>query len=156
MLRIQSPNSMRLSMLSINISASHRPLNVTSGIVWTTTGTDSLNPTAINATVPLNKFPFLSTPSYSPDWYCADFYKYISSSKYSHKKRNLFHELALRLLTHQHQLVEFYLILAKTLLEIFQVITCSFGVTYNVNVRHTKSLMLNTVVSHAVYESFFV
>ena len=27
--------------------------------------------------------------------------------------------------------------------------------TYNVNVRHTKSLVLNIVVSHAVYESLF-
>ena len=43
----------------------------------------------------------------------------------------------------------------KDSIGVFQVITCWLGVTYNVNVRHTKSSMLNTVVSHAVYKSFF-
>ena len=40
-------------------------------------------------------------------------------------------------------------------LEIFQVITCLLGVTYYIKVRHTKSLMLITVVSHVIYKSFF-
>ena len=73
--RTQSPNSMRLSMLSLNVSDSHYPLNVTSGMAWTTKGIDSLNPTTINAINPLYKFPSSSTPTYSPDWYCADFRK---------------------------------------------------------------------------------
>ena len=77
------------------------------------------------------------------------------SSKCSHKKRSLFHERFLTLLTHEHHLVEFYLAIAKTAFEIFQVITCSLGMTYNVNLRHTKSMMLNIVVFHAVYKSFF-
>ena len=38
-------------------------------------------------------------------------------------------------------------------LEIFQVIACTLGVTYNVNVWHTESLMLNMVVSLAGYKS---
>ena len=76
---MQSPNSMRLSMLSKNVSASHCPLNVTSGMVWTRKGIDGLNPTTRNVIVPLYQFLSLSTPSYSPDWFCADFCKYISS-----------------------------------------------------------------------------
>ena len=38
-------------------------------------------------------------------------------------------------------------------LEIFQVIACTLGVTYNVNVWHTESLMLNMVVSLAGHKS---
>ena len=45
--------------------------------------------------------------------------------------------------------------MAKKAFEVFQAITCSIGVTYNVNVRYTKSLMLNIVVSYTVYKSLF-
>ena len=45
--------------------------------------------------------------------------------------------------------------MTKIAFEIFQVITCTFGVTYNVNVRDTESLMINMVVSLAVYKHFF-
>ena len=76
-----------------------------------------------------------------PIRYC----KFISS-KYNYEKRSLFYKVFLTLLTHQHHLVEFYLTMAKMALEIFQVITCSLGVTYNANIR----LMLNMVVSLAV------
>ena len=100
-----------------------------------------------------NKFLALSISSYSPDWYCAN--TFHLSSKYNHKKRSLFHELFLTLLTHQNHFVEFYLTMAKTALQIFQVKTCVLGVTYNVNVRHSISLILNTVVSHAVSSVFF-
>ena len=61
----------------------------------------------------------------------------------------------LTLLTHQHHIVEYYLTVTKTALEIFQVITCTLEVTCNINVGHTESLMINMVVSLAVYESFF-
>ena len=61
----------------------------------------------------------------------------------------------LTLLTHQHHIVEYYLTVTKMVLEVLQVITCMFEVTYNVNVRHTESLMINMVVSLAVYKSFF-
>ena len=67
-----SPISMRLSMLSLIFSASHCPLNVTSGLAWlacgmawTTKGVDCFNRTTINATIPLYTFPSLSTP----EWY---------------------------------------------------------------------------------------
>ena len=67
-----SPISTRLSMLSLIYSASHCPINVTSGLAWlacgmawTTKGVDCFNQTTINATIPLYKFPSLSTP----DWY---------------------------------------------------------------------------------------
>ena len=63
--------------------------------------------------------------------------------------------MVLTLLTHQHNIVEYYLTVTKTALEIFQVITCTFEVTCNINVGHTESLMINVVVSLAVYESFF-
>ena len=53
----------------------------------------------------------------------------------------------LTLLSHQHHLVEYYLTMTKIALEIFQVITCTLGVMYNVNVRHTESLMLIKKVS---------
>ena len=72
----QSPISLRLSMLSLIFSASHCPLNVTSGMVWTTNGIDCFNSTTRNAKIPLYKFP---SSTFSPDWYCADFCKYISS-----------------------------------------------------------------------------
>ena len=64
--------SMRLSMLSLIFSASHYPLNMTSGLAWlaggmawTTKGVDCFNRTTINATIPLYTFPSLSTP----EWY---------------------------------------------------------------------------------------
>ena len=70
-----SPISMRLSMLSLIFSASHCPLNVTSGLAWlgcgmawTTKGVDCFNQTVLtilNATNILYKFPSLSTP----DWH---------------------------------------------------------------------------------------
>ena len=63
--------------------------------------------------------------------------------------------MVLTLLTHQHHIVEYYLTVTKTALEIFQVITCTLEVTCNINVGHTESLMINMVVSLAVYESFF-
>ena len=63
--------------------------------------------------------------------------------------------MVLTLLTHQHHIVEYYLTVTKTALEIFQVITCALEVTCNINVGHTESLMINMVVSLAVYESFF-
>ena len=53
----------------------------------------------------------------------------------------------LTLLSHQHHLVEYYLTMTKIALEISQVITCTLGVMYNVNVRHTESLMLIKKVS---------
>ena len=61
----------------------------------------------------------------------------------------------LTLLTHQHHIVEYYVKVTKMALEIFQVITCTLEVTYNVNVGHTESLMINMVVSLVVYKSFF-
>ena len=66
-----------------------------------------------------------------------------------------FHKVFLTLLAHQHHLVEYYLKMTKIALKIFQVITCTLGVTYNVNVRHPESLMINVVVSLAVYKGFF-
>ena len=53
----------------------------------------------------------------------------------------------LTLLSHQHHLVEYSLTVTKTALEIFQVITCTLGVMYNVNVRHAESLILLQKVS---------
>ena len=133
---MQSHNSTRLSILSINVSTSHCPLNVTSGMIWATKAIDSLNPTTINATVPLHKFPsLLLLYTLLIDTVQIFANTFHLSPKYSHTKKSLFHELLVTLLTHQHCLIEFYLTMAKT------VITCSLGVTYNVNVRHTKSLM---------------
>ena len=141
---------MRLSMLSLIFSSSQCPLNMTSGMGWTTKGIDCFNPTTINVVIPSS-----STPTYSPDWYCADFRKYISSiTKYGHKKKSLFHEVFLTRLTCQHHLIEFYLAMTNMASEIFQKITCTLGVMYNVNVRHIESLM-HMVVSLAVYKSFF-
>ena len=140
-------------MLSLIFSASHCPLNVTSGMVWTTRCIGSLNPTTINAKIPLYKF---SSSTYSPDWYCTDFCKYISSIiKIQSPEKEPFLKVFLTLLTHHHHLGEYCLTVAKIALEIFQVITCTLGVTYNVNVRHTESLMKNLVVLLAVYKSFF-
>ena len=59
------------------------------------------------------------------------------------------------LLTHQYHLVKFDLTMEKMALEIIQVVTCTLGVTYKVNLRDTESLMFNMVVSPAVYKSFF-
>ena len=44
--------------------------------------------------------------------------------------------------------------MTKMVLKVFQTITCTLGVTYNVNVRHTKSVSM--VVSLAVYKIFFI
>ena len=74
-------------------------------------------------------------------------------SKYSPDKKVFSRFLAL--LTHQHHIVEYYLTVTKMALEIFQVITCPLELTYNVNVRHTESWIINTVVSLAVYKRFF-
>ena len=40
-----------IANVSINVSASHCPLNVASGMAWTTKGIDSLNPTTNNSFV---------------------------------------------------------------------------------------------------------
>ena len=132
----QSLISMRLSMLSLNFSASHCLLNVTSGVAWTTKGIGCFNPTIINATIPLYKFLSSFIPTYSPDWYCADW-----SSVF-----NAFNESTLPWISFNND---------KGDIVNSSKITCSLGVMYNINVRHTKSLMLNKVVSLAVYKSFF-
>ena len=146
---------MRLSMLSIIFWISHCLLNVTSRMAWATKGTDCFNPTTIYAAIPLFKTPcqllyilLINTAQI----FANPFYL---SSKHSREKRSLFHNAFLTLLTHQHHLVEFYLAMAKMTLVIFQVITCTLGVTYNLNVRHTESLVLNMVVFLAGYKSFF-
>ena len=140
--------SIRLSILSLIFSASHCPLNVTSGIVWTTKGRDCFNSTTRNAKIPLYKFP---SSAFSLDWYYADFCKYNwFIIKIQSLEKEPFHKLFLTLLTHQYHLVEYFLTVTKIALEIFQVITCTLGVTYNVNVRHTESFMINLVVSLAV------
>ena len=41
---------------------------VTSGVGWTAKGIDFFDPTTINVTIPLYRFPSSSTPTYSPDW----------------------------------------------------------------------------------------
>ena len=70
---------------------------------------------------------------------CADFCKYISSIiKIHSREKEPFNKVFLTLLTHQHHLVEYYLTITKIALEIFEVITCTLGETYNVNVRHTE------------------
>ena len=150
----QSLISMRLSMLSLIFSASHCPLNVTSGMVWTTKGIDCFNPTTKNAKIHLHKFP---SSTYSPDWYCADFCKYITSIiKIQSREKVPFHKVFLTLLAHQQHLVEYYLTMTKIALKIFEVIiTCLLGVTHNVNVRHPESLITNIVYSLAVYKSSF-
>ena len=148
----QSSISTRLSMLSLIFSARHWPFNVTSGMVWTK-GIDYFNPTTINAQIPLYKC-FSST--YSPDWYCADFCKYISPIiNIQSREKELFYKVFLTLLTHQHHHAKYYLTMTKIVFENFQAITCTLGVTYNVNVRYTESLMINMVVSLAVYKRFF-
>ena len=148
----QSPISTRLSMLLI-FPARHCPLNVTSRMVWTTKGIDSFYPTTINTKIPLYKFP---SSTYSPDWYCEDFCKYIYCIiKIQSQEKKIFNKVFLTFLTDQHPLVEYYLTVTKIALEIFQVMTRMLGVTYNVNVRHTKSLMINLVVSLTVYKTFF-
>ena len=123
--RTQSTNSARLSMLSQNVPASHCPLNMTSGMAWTTKGIDNLNPTTISATIP--SFVQISFLVYS----------YILSWLI------LWRFLQIHFIYHQNTVTR------------KGVITCSLGVTYSVNLRHTKWLVLNIVVSHAVYESFF-
>ena len=62
-IRTQSPNSMRLSMLSLIFSTSQCLLNMTSGMAWTRKGIDCFNPTTINVMVPSS-----FTPTHSPDW----------------------------------------------------------------------------------------
>ena len=88
---MQSQNSTRLSMLSINVSASHGPLNVTSGMIWTTKGIDTLNPTTIIATVPLYKFPsLLLLYTLLIDTVQIFANTFHLSSKYSHMKKKTF------------------------------------------------------------------
>ena len=143
-------------MLPLNVFAIHCPLNVTPGMAWTTKGIDSLNRTTIITIISLHEFHSSSTPTYSPDWCCADFWKYISCIiKIQSQQKETFSWTVFNTLMHQHHLVEFYLTMAKKVFEVFQVVSCSIRVTYNVNVRHTKSLMLNINVSHAVYKSLF-
>ena len=125
---------------------------VTFGMAWTTKGIGCLNPTTINATTALSCLLLHTLLIDSVQIFANIFYL---SSKYIHEERNLFHKVLLMLLTHQHHLAKFYLTMTKMALEIFQVITCTLGMTYNVNVKHTESLMLNMVVSLAVYKSFF-
>ena len=149
----QSLTSMRHSLLSLIFSASRCPLNVASGMVWTAKSIDCFNSTTKNAKIPLYKF--LSS-TFSPDCYRADFCKYIwSIIKIQSREKRPFHKVFLTLLTHQHHLAEYYLTVTKIALEIFQIKFWTLGLTYNVNVRHTKSLMINMVVSLAVYKSFF-
>ena len=112
--------------VSLIFSASHCPLNVTSGMVWTTKGIDCFNSTTRNAKIPLYKF---RSSTFSPDWYCADFYKYIwSIIKIQSWEKRPFHEVFLPFLTQQYHLVEYYLTVTKIVLEIFQIITCTLGV----------------------------
>ena len=125
---------------------------VTFGMAWTTKSIGCLNPTTINATTALSRLLLHTLLIDSVQIFANIFYL---SSKYIHEERNLFHKVLLMLLTHQHHLAKFYLTMTKMALEIFQVITCTLGMTYNVNVKHTESLMLNMVVSLAVYKSFF-
>ena len=107
-------------------------------------------PDSDNAKIPSHKFP---SSTYSPNWYCADFCKYFSSIiKIQSREKEPFHKGLLTLLTHQHHLAQYYLTVTKISLEIFQVITCTLGVTYNVNVRHIESLIINVVISLAVYK----
>ena len=141
-------------MSSINVSASHSPLNVTSRMVWITISNQIELPWT-QQFLCTNFLPCLLLHTLLIDTVKIFANTFHLSSKCSHKKRSFFHELFLTVLTHQHHLVESYLIMAKTALEISQVITSSLGVTYNINVRHTKLLMLNTVLSHVVYKSFF-
>ena len=138
-------------MLSLIFSTFQCPLNMTSGMAWTTKGRDCFNPTTINV------MPFL--PRQLLHTLLIDIVQIFAntfhlSSKYSHKKRSLFHEVFLTRVTCQHHLVEFYLAMTNMILEIFQKITCTLGVTYNVNVRYIESLM-HMVVSLAAYKSFF-
>ena len=121
-----------------------------SGIAWTTNSIDCFNPTTINVMIPSS-----STTTYSPEWYCAGFCKYISSIiKIQSQKRSLFLAVFLTRLICQHHLVEFCSEMTNMTSEIFQKITCTLGVMYNVNLRHIESLM-HMVVSLAVYKSFF-
>ena len=62
----QTMMPMRLSTLSVNFSA---------GTAGTTKDMYYFNPTTINEIIPLYKFLSSPTPTYSPDWYCADFCK---------------------------------------------------------------------------------
>ena len=73
--RTQSPISLRLSMLSLIFTTNHCPLNVTSGWAWLWNGlnnertVDCFYRTTIGTTIPLYKFPSLSTHTCSSDWY---------------------------------------------------------------------------------------
>ena len=123
---------------------------------WAKKFIDCFDSITIDATILLYKFPCLPTPTYFPDWFCAYFCKYISSIiKIQSREKRPFYKVFLTPLTHQHHLVEFYLRMKKMALGIFQLITCAFGMTYNANVRYIKPLMLNMVVSLAVYKIFF-
>ena len=127
-----------------------------SGMPWATKFIDCFDSITIDATILLYKFPSLSTPTYFPDCFCAYFCKYISSNiKIQSREKRRFYKVFLTLLTHQHHLVEFYFKSGKMALEFFQVITCAFGVTHDANIRYIKPLMLNMVVSLAVYKIFF-
>ena len=72
----QSPIFMRLLMLSLIFTASHCHLNVTSGLpwLWNCLNNDRCRLFSSNfhkhnnPTIPLYKFPSLSTLTYSPGW----------------------------------------------------------------------------------------
>ena len=131
--RTQSTNSARLSMLSQNVPASHCPLNMTSGMAWTTKGIDNLNPTTIRATIPsFVQISFL-VYSYILSWLIL--WRFLQIHFIYHqntvtRKGAFFMNCFLIFLTHQHHLVELYSAMAKNALENFQVITCSLCAEY--------------------------
>ena len=65
----KSPNLYETVNVITNFLGQPLSLNVISGTAWTTKGIDCFNPTTIDATIPLHKFLFSSTPAFSPDWY---------------------------------------------------------------------------------------
>ena len=77
--RTQNPVFPRFSILLAILSHNHWPLNVTSGIAWTTNDVDYFNPTTIKAMIHLYRSPSLLALTYSPAWYWAALCKYISS-----------------------------------------------------------------------------
>ena len=148
---MQSLNSMRLLMLSLNIGQPHS-VKFDSWNGLNSEGIDSLIPTTMNTTIPLYKFLFSPTLTYYPDRQSGDFCKYMSSAiKIMSQEKKPFSWTVFNHFNASAPLVEFHLTMAKTGLEI----TCSLGGTYNLNVRHAKSLILSILVFHAIYKSFF-
>ena len=65
--------------------------------------------------------PSSSTPTYSPDWYYADFHKYISSIiKIESQEKQPFSWSVFNTLNMSTYLVEFYLAMTNMASEIFQ------------------------------------